>query len=169
VVTGLLGGSGGPATAIAELPVTTALILRSIQEISASYGEDPQDPLTKNQCILVFALGGPLDEDDQADAGFIAARIAIGEQTIAALIRTVASRFGLVVSEKLLVESAPILGAAGGAFVNYTFTDYYQRMAHVHFRLRTIERAHAPDRVAACFKRIISLRREQRQADRTKK
>jgi hypothetical protein len=108
---------------------------------------------------MVFALGGPLEEDDEVDAGFWASRMALGNETIQVLIKSIATRFGVVVSEKLLAESAPILGAAGGAFVNYTFMQYYQNMAHVHFKLRQIERDHDPDQVRSCFTRIVQALR----------
>ena len=38
-------------------------------------------------------------------------------------------------------------------------TGYYQSMAHVHFRLRKLERTHPSDEVRACFERVVRARR----------
>jgi hypothetical protein len=43
--------------------------------------------------------------------------------------------------------------------MNPTFTGYYQSMAHVHFRLRRLERDGDPEQLRACFGRIVHLRR----------
>jgi EcsC protein family len=152
--TGALGGSGGIGSTALELPVTTAFILRTIQEIAKSYGEDPADESVRQQCILVFGLGSPLG-GDEAEIGFWEARFAIGKQTIPALLRSVAPRFGITASEKFLAQAAPLVGAAGGALINYTFAAYYQKMAHVHFRLRAIGRKHDPDQVRSCVERLV--------------
>lgn len=36
------------------------------------YGEDLADPAVRAQCVAVFGLGGPLAEDDAAEAGLVA-------------------------------------------------------------------------------------------------
>ncbi len=79
-VTGALGGIGGAATMVVELPVTTALILRSVQQIAISYGKDPSDSEVREQCIAVFALGGSLEDDADAEFGFWGVRFGIGNK-----------------------------------------------------------------------------------------
>ena len=46
-----------------------------------------------------------------------------------ALVRLVAqigTHFGVVVSQKLVAQSVPLIGAAGGAAINYAFADHFQ-------------------------------------------
>lgn len=160
-VMGALGGFAGLPSTLAELPVTTTLMLRSIQEIAKSYGEDPANPAVRQQCLQVLTLMGPLEEDDELEKGFFGSRLAINAATIPLLIKTVAARFNVVVAEKFLASSVPVLGAGAGAVVNYTFISYFQNMAHVHFRLRRIENANDPDQVKSCFKRIVMALRQK--------
>lgn len=154
-VTGALGGAGGLATTLIDLPVTTTLILRSIQQIAAGYGEDPADPAVRAACVMVLGLGGPTTTDDSGDTGFIAARLALSGKAVAELLRDVLPRFGIVVGQKALAQATPLLGALAGATINPVFTGYYQTMAHVHFRLRRLEAAHPPEHVRACFERML--------------
>ena len=154
-LSGVLGGLGGFATTLVDLPVTTTLIMRSIQQIAAGYGEDISAPDVRNQCLIVFALGGPLPEDDDQATGLWATRLALTGQAVAALIRAAAPRFGIVVGEKLLAQAVPILGAVAGATINSVYAQYYQTMAHVHFRLRRLERTHDADQLRSCFEQIV--------------
>ncbi len=163
---GALGGMGGVATTLADLSVSTTLILRSVQQIAASYGEDLADPRVRAQCIAVFGLGGPLTDDDSADTGMWAGRLALSRQTVSAMISAVAPAFGRRLSQGLLARAAPLIGAAAGAAINTAFTRYYQAMAHVHFRLRRLERRHDPAEVMACFERIVHLERDRRRQPR---
>lgn len=158
-VTGALGGLGGIATTLVDLPVTTTLILRSIQQVAAEHGEDPALAETKAQSIAVFALGGPLPEDDTLETGLFAARLALTGKAVAEMLKAALPRFGVVVSQKALAQATPLLGAAAGAIVNPIFASYYQAMAHVHFGLRRIERSEDPAQVRACFKRMVAIAR----------
>ncbi len=166
---GAVGGAGGIATTLADLAVTTTLILRSVQEIAASYGEDLDAPDVRAQCIAVFGMGGPLADDDSLDTGLWAGRIALSNQSVSATIRAVVPQFGKTLSEGLLARAAPLVGAAAGAAINSAFTRYYQKMAHVNFRLRRLARGHSPDEVLACFSRIVALERDRRKHKDKKK
>jgi hypothetical protein len=157
-ISGALGGLGGVATTLVDLPVTTTLILRSVQQIARDYGEDLNDPAVRAQCVAVFALGGPLGEDDAAETGLFASRLALGGKTLADIIRVAAPRFGVVLGEKALAQATPLLGALAGGAINPIFTGYYQAMAHVHFRLRRLERDADAEQVRACFERIVRAR-----------
>ncbi|AHE56122.1 EcsC family protein [Sphingomonas sanxanigenens] len=163
-VTGALGGLGGLATTLVDLPVTTTLILRSVQQVAASYGEDPALDETRAQSIAVFALGGPLPEDGTLETGLFAARLALTGKAVAEMLKAALPRFGAVVSQKALAQATPLLGAAAGAIVNPVFASYYQAMAHVHFGLRRIERTEDAAQVRACFERLVAAAR----ADRSK-
>lgn len=167
-VSGLIGGAGGLATTAADLAATTVLIMRSIQEIAAGYGENIETESVRLQCLVVFGFGGPLTEDDEVETGLYGVRIAAA-QTLEKVIIAVLPRFGILASEKAMAQAVPIIGAAVGATINPIFTDYYQQMAHVHFRLRRLEARHDPDQVNACFERIVRALREERGARSRKK
>ena len=155
-VSGALGGLGGLPTSLAELPVATTLIFRAVQGVAAQYGEDPSSVETRIECLRVFGAGGPGDADDGIDTGFIGARISITGPAIGKIIAKVAPRFGAVLSQKLLTQAIPIIGAAAGAGTNYAFVDYYIEMAHVHFGLRRVARDHGDTAVADVFHRALA-------------
>lgn len=161
-VTGALGGSGGIATAIAELPASVALIFRAIQEIAVKHGYDISDPEVRKQCLQVFGLGSPDSDDDEADVGFMAARVALSGKNAMAIIAKLAPDVATFLSQKLLAKAVPVVGGLTGAVINPSFMQYYQAMAHVHFRLRKIEEQHDPEQVKACFERVLRSERARR-------
>lgn len=161
-VAGAAGGWGGLATTLAELPVTTTIILRSIQQIAIEHGEDISDEAVRAQCLAVFGLGGPLDDDDEAETGLFASRMAMTGKSIAEMLKVVLPRFGIPISQKVLMQATPLIGAAVGAGLNKSFAEYYQAMAHVHFRLRRLEAEHDQEQVRACFERIADAQRKVR-------
>lgn len=158
-VTGAVGGAFGlPALAV-ELPVSTAIMLRSIADIAREEGEDLDAPEARLACLEVLALGGRSARDDAADTGYFAARTAMAAAVSEAvrhvashgvastsapalvrLITVVASRFSITVSEKVAAQAIPVIGAAGGALINTVFTSHFQDMARGHFTVRRLER-----------------------------
>jgi hypothetical protein len=137
---GAAGGSGGLPTAIAELPVTTTVLLRAIQGIALEHGFDPADEAVRMDCLQVFAASGPLERDDGADVAFLAARVSLTGASVRGLIAKLAPRLSAVLGQKLAAQAVPVLGAVAGAAVNYAFTSYYQQMAHVYFGLKRLSR-----------------------------
>ncbi|KPP85738.1 MAG: EcsC protein family [Rhodobacteraceae bacterium HLUCCO07] len=135
---GAAGGFGGLPTALAELPVTTTVLLRVIQGIAAEHGFDPEEEGVKFDCIRVFAAAGPLEADDGTDLAFISTRMIVTGQAVQSLIARVAPRLATVLGQKLAAQTVPVLGAVAGAATNYAYTSYYQEMAHVHFGLRRL-------------------------------
>lgn len=135
---GAAGGFGGLPSAMAELPVTTTLLLRIIQGVAREHGFDPDSESVQFDCVRVFAAAGPLEEDDGADLGFYIARGTITGVAVQSLIARVAPRLATVLGQKLAAQTVPVLGAVAGAATNFAYTSYYQEMAHVHFRLRKI-------------------------------
>jgi len=168
---GAAGGAFGIAAIGIELPVSTTLILRSIADIAAAAGEDPRELETKLACLLVFALGSNKDaSDDAAESGYFAARSALAtavteasrhlaqkglsKGTAPALVRLIsliASRFGIVVSQKAAAQMVPVIGAAGGALINTIFISHYQDMARGHFTVRRLERKYGPQAVREAY------------------
>lgn len=135
---GAAGGFGGLPSALAELPITTTILLRAIQDVASEYGFDPAELGVRFDCVKVFAAAGPLDHDDGADLAFLTTRVAVTGKAMQALIGRVAPRLSVVLGQKLAAQTVPVLGAAAGAATNYAFTGYYQQMAHVHFGLRRL-------------------------------
>ncbi|APE44170.1 protein EcsC [Sulfitobacter alexandrii] len=135
---GAAGGAGGLPTALAELPVTTTLLLRVIQGVAVEHGFDPEAENVQFDCVQVFAAAGPLSGDDGADLGFLAARMTLTGKAMQAVIHRVAPRLAIVMGQKLAAQTVPVLGAVAGAATNYAYTSYYQEIAHVHFGLRKL-------------------------------
>lgn len=135
---GAAGGVGGLPSALAELPVTTTVLLHTIQGVAETHGFDPDRDDVRKAAIQVFAAAGPLEEDDGADLGFLAARTTLTGATLSAIIARVAPRLSIVLGQKLAAQTVPVLGAVAGAATNYAYTAYYQDMAHVSFGLRRL-------------------------------
>ena len=135
---GAAGGVGGLPTALAELPVTTTLLLRVIQGVAVEHGFDPDAENVQFDCVQVFSAAGPLSGDDGTDLGFLSARVALSGKAMQAVIHKIAPRLAVVLGQKLAAQAVPVLGAVAGAATNYAYTSYYQDMAHVHFGLRKL-------------------------------
>lgn len=171
---GAIGGAFGLAAIGIELPVSTTLILRSIADIAAVEGEDPRHIDTKLACLSVFALGSTRDQSDNAaESGYFAARSALatavteasrylaqkglgksGAPALVRLIALIASRFGIVVSQKAAAQMVPVLGAAGGAMINTLFIGHYQDMARGHFIVRRLEKIHGAEPVRLAYEKL---------------
>ena len=171
---GAIGGAFGIAAIGIELPISTTLILRSIADIAAAEGEDPRHIDTKVACITVFALGSTRDtRDNAAESGYFAARSALasavteasrylaekglskgGAPALVRLVALVASRFGIVVSQKTAAQMIPVIGAAGGAMINTVFIAHYQDMARGHFIVRRLEKIHGTQPVRVAYDRV---------------
>ncbi len=135
---GAAGGAGGLPTALAELPVTTTLLLRVIEGAAVEHGFDPKSESVRFDCVQVFSAAGPLAQDDGSDLAFLTTRMALSGKAVQAVIHKVAPRLAVVMGQKLAAQTVPILGAVAGAATNYAYTNYYQEMAHVHFSLRKL-------------------------------
>lgn len=171
---GAAGGAFGIAAIGIELPVSTTLILRSIADIAAAEGEDPRHIETKLACLMVFALGSSPDRrDNAAESGYFAARASLaaavsdaakylaekglgkgGAPALVRLVALIASRFGIVVSQKTAAQMIPVIGAAGGAMINTLFIGHYQDMARGHFIVRRLEKIHGTRPVREAYERI---------------
>ena len=146
--TGAMGGFGGLPSAVAELPVTTTVILRAVQGIAVEHGFDPTEETTRMDCVQVFAAAGPLSEDDGIDTSFLSMRLGLTGATVQSLLTRVAPRMATVLGQKLAAQTVPVLGAVVGAAINYAFTSYYQDMARIHFGLRKLSDELGEDRAA---------------------
>jgi hypothetical protein len=170
-VTGAAGGAFGLAALPLELPLTTAVMLRSIAEIARSKGEDPRAPETAVACLEVLALGGPAAAGDASEGRYYAVRDALAEAVAVAaarlaetgrvergapafvqLVTVLSTRFGAVVAEKAAAQIVPVVGGAGGAAVNVAFMIHFQDLAEGHFTIRRLERECGADAVRAAYR-----------------
>jgi hypothetical protein len=169
---GAVGGAFGLAALPIELPLSTAIVMRSIAEIAREEGEDLSAPNAALACVEVFALGGDAEET-AFESGYFAIRAALAKSvsesarflatqglgaqsapTVVRLLTQVAARFGVVVSEKAAAQAAPVLGAIGGAAVNALFAAHFQTLARGHFIVRRLERRHGASLVAFEYRRL---------------
>ncbi|HYA86530.1 MAG TPA: EcsC family protein [Nitrospirota bacterium] len=165
-ITGGVGGFFGITAVLVELPISTAIMLRSIADIARSEGEDLTQIDTQLACLEVFALGGPRTADDSSKSGYYAVRIALGRAVTEAadyivergvaeegapvlvrLMTKLAARFDVVVTEKIAAEMIPVIGAVGGAGINFLFLNHFQSMARGHFIVKQLERKYGRDEI----------------------
>ena len=170
---GAAGGALGVAALPVELPASTILMLRAIADMARAEGEDMKSPDAALNCLEVFALGGRAPEDDFMNGGYFAVRGLLarsiteasrfilekgiadeGAPVLVRLATQIAARFGVVVSQKFAAQAIPVIGAMGGAAVNYAFVQHFQQIAHGHFTVRRLERAYGPDLVRAEYESI---------------
>lgn len=162
--TGAVGGAFGLGALAAELPLSTTLMLRSIAEIARSEGHSIKSPHVQLACVEVFALGGPARDDDAGESAYFAVRAALAKavteaaehiaaRTVASdaapvllrLVTKIAARFGVPVTEKVMAQSVPIIGAAGGAMINVLFITHFQDVARGHFAVLRLENKYGPE------------------------
>ena len=173
---GAMGGTFGMTGLAVELPISTAIILHAITEIAHEQGEDLGNPDTLFACLEVFALADLSHGHSFGWSQYCAVRHSLGgsvaeasryvgqrvvaEETVPALARivsSIASRFGVAVSQKFSAQAIPIIGSVSGAAINALFMEHFQSMARVHFTMRRLERTYGKDRVAAyCDEKRLS-------------
>jgi EcsC protein family len=156
---GAVGGTFGLAALPVELPASTIIMLRSIADIARSEGEDLSEPETALACVEVFAFGASesgyfavrsmLAKTVTEAARFVAERGVIkeGAPILLKFVTQVAARFGVVVTQKVAAQALPVVGALGGAAVNYAFMEHFQEVARGHFTVRRLERIYGKERI----------------------
>ena len=183
--TGAVGGAFGFAALLVELPVSTTIMMRAVADVARSEGFNLNDMATRNACLEVFALGGNTSSDDASETGYYLARgfttevmrhlsaelvggavrggpgIVLGMgpkeagKWLAKLVEKVATRFGVVVTEKFAAQAVPVVGAVAGATLNTMFTDYYQDMARGHFIVRRLEQRYGFEAVREQYQQLV--------------
>lgn len=170
---------GLPALAI-ELPVTTGIILRSIANIAAEFGEDIESREAQLECLYIFSMGGPSPSDDEMESAYYTSRVGLARMVekamqfiagktafqisravkqrsapaLVELIVRIASRFEIVVGEKAMGQLIPGIGAGAGALLNAAFSEHFNAVARYHFGLKRLEREHGKAKVEAEYGRI---------------
>lgn len=172
MVTGAAGGFFGLPALLIELPVTTVIMLRSIADVAQGEGEDLSQMDGRLACVHVLAFGGRSSEDTYTELGYyelraaLALHLSVVPRQVAArgvnghlpaavnLIRSIAARFGIVISQKASVQMVPVLGAAAGALVNRAFMEHFQHVAGGHFTVRRLERKYGCEAIEAAYRAI---------------
>lgn len=151
-------------------------MLRSIADIARSQGENLEGMEARLACLEVFALSGRSKENDVendvAKSSYFAVRMLLTHEVVDAarflanpqvlaqgvsapalvrLISQIASRFGVVVSQKAAAQALPVIGAIGGAAINTIFIDHFQNMARGHFIIRKLERIYDENTVRQTY------------------
>jgi hypothetical protein len=174
-LSGTVGGAFGLAALPIELPFSTVVMLRSIAAIARASGEDLSQPEAALACLQVFALGTGKENQLALESSYFSVRAVLaksvseaarfvvnrgladeGAPVIVRLISQIAARFGVVVSQKVAAQAVPVMGAAGGAAVNYAFIDHFQSIAEGHFTVRRLERVYGPEIVRAEYDRLLA-------------
>src|SRR5205814_2350383 len=105
--------------------------------IAREEGEDLADSRTGLACLEVFALGGPSPEHNGKETDYFAVRAMLarglvevadfaldkgalreGAPLFVRFMTQIASRFGIVVSQKLAAQAVAVVGALSGAAIN---------------------------------------------------
>lgn len=171
-LSGATGGAAGLPGLIAELPLTTVLMLRRIAEIARRNGEDLADPAARLACLEVFALSGIGAAPEAVGSTYYAARVALhgtiaratrelsgaggklAGSAFSGLVSKIAAKFGVNVTRLAATRVVPVAGAASGAVLNTLFMDHYQELAEAHFTIRRLERQYGADTVRAAYERL---------------
>ncbi|MFO1417403.1 MAG: EcsC family protein [Methylotetracoccus sp.] len=167
---GAVGGFAGPVGLIAELPLMTVLLLRSIATVARQHGEDLTRPEARFACVEVFGLGSRSRDDDGAETGYFGLRSSLalhfgGALTGARLspkhlpggpeiLQAIASRFGGAVSDKVAARMIPAIGAVSGAVLNVAFMQHFQDVAKGHFIVRRLERRHGTAAIRLAYRKF---------------
>jgi hypothetical protein len=165
-VAGGIGGAFGLPGLAVELPLTTLILFRSIASIANELGEDLSEPHVRLECLTVFSMGGPNPNNDSMDSAYLSSRLTMAglvreasafmvgrsPQAIAealakgsapkllALISKIGAQFNIVVSQKFLAQSVPVVGGVSGAVINNAFAGHFNTVAKHHFTIREMER-----------------------------
>jgi len=178
-ISGGVSGFFGIAALPIELPVTTTLMLRAIADIARHHGEDLSTLEARLACVEVFALAP--ETGRRTDIGYYASRTLISRLTadattvflergaanlsapvVSSLVTEIATRFGVVVTERSAASALPVLGAVGGATVNVIFMNHFQRVAGGHFAIRRLERQYGPSVVRQLYDAHATRRKSGR-------
>jgi hypothetical protein len=169
---GAAGGAFGLPALVAELPISTSLLMHAIADIARGEGEDLSTPEGVLACVEVLALGGSTGSQKPGE-GYYAVKATLahsltslgryfaergfveeGAPVFARVISSVARRFGVAVSQKFAAQAVPVVGAIAGAAINAAFMSHFQTMAKGHFTVRRLQRHYGNDLVAASYARI---------------
>jgi hypothetical protein len=176
-VSGAASGVFGLASLPIELPLTTTIMLRSIARTAREFGADLSKPEERLECLYVFTLGTRSKDDDAAETGYYASRLAfmqllreatayLSSKTASEALKAmatgsapilvrvmgaIAGRFQIAVTQKMVAGAVPVIGAVGAAALNAAFTQHFSKAARYHFGLRRLERVYGKEAVERLY------------------
>ncbi len=173
-ISGIAGGAFGLASIPIEMPISTAIFLRSIAEIARSEGHDISLVNVRMECLKVLALGGESKKDDAAETGYWEVRSILNKavpeaiekiivkgagkslaEKFARFISLIAARFSVIVAEEAAVRFIPlIVGAAAAGTINVLFINHFQDMARGHFIVKRLEKQYGEEMVKLKYNEI---------------
>ena len=176
--TGAVGGLSGLLGLAIDLPLTTnQMMLEILKQGQRFQIENKEELLTHS--LGIFALGqAPLNTSPEQASLYLNFRESMDEsihhasksllqksagkaipggkifnsQASALLIKKIAGKFHLKVSEKFLTQLIPVIGAISNGAMNNYFLSYYGRSAHFHFGIKSLEQKYGEDRVLAFYR-----------------
>src|ERR1700737_2189280 len=103
-----------------------------------------------------FAVRAILAKSVTEAASYLSGRGVVNEfaPALVRLVAQIGNYFGVVVSQKLVAQSVPLIGAAGGAAINYAFADHFQTIARGHFTVLRLERRYGARIIRAEYERM---------------
>jgi hypothetical protein len=88
-----------------------------------------------------FALRAILAKSVSEAASHLAGRTtSMAAPALVRFVGQIGAHFGVAVSQKFVAQTVPLIGAAGGAAINYAFADHFQSIARGHFTVMRLER-----------------------------
>ena len=170
VGSGAVGGVAGLWALPVEIPISTALVLRSIADIARDEGHDLTRLDVRLACLEVFALGGKGAQDDAAESSYWLIRASLGKafadaathvaqrgmvvESAPPLVRlaaTLASRFSINLSAQFAAKAIPVVSAVSSAAINLLFMQHFQAMARGHFIIKRLEAQYGTETVRAVY------------------
>jgi hypothetical protein len=71
------------------------------------------------------------------------------------MMANLASRLGVIVTDKVAAEMIPVFGAFGGASINLLFISHFQAVARGHFIVRRLERKYGGEFVRKEYEKML--------------
>jgi hypothetical protein len=159
---GAVSGLAGLLGFLPDVTLNTLLIMRRIASIAVEEGEDLSREEARAACLEVFAFDQPSStsgilgkaEETDPELRYWTARLVLQGRPLMILVSEIAASYGIRISQKLSLQAAPVVGAAGAAIVNSVFLDHYQSLARAHFTIRRLERRYGTERVRAAWSEL---------------
>ncbi len=122
-------------------------------------GLDAQDTGLTDDAFLetgYFALRAILAKSVSDAASYLAGRgtTSVAAPALVGFVAQIGTHFGVAVSQKFVAQTVPLIGAAGGAAINYTFADHFQAIARGHFTVMRLERRYGERIIRAEYDHI---------------
>lgn len=184
---GGIGGFFGLAALPIELPIATLVMLRSIADIATHNGHDLNQVEARLECIYVFSLGSKSSNDDAMESAYYTSRVVFSEMLkhastfiagttakdiiaaiengtapiLVTLVAEIASQLEIRVTKKMLAQTAPVVGALGGAGINLLFANFFKDCARYHFGLKKLEKEKGYEGTRQLFEDLRGKYREK--------